>query len=116
MTVKVQLTSFWQTLEATAAAAWHKAEAEGLQLVQELTPVVEDGVATLLKSFGALAADTILKFMQAEYAQLTGAEKHGNVVTTVFQAAEAEGQQVLMVDVTTLVKNLFLALTGTAPG
>lgn len=110
------LEDFWSRLKATAEAAWEHAEASGLQLIQELVPVVENGLSKALDDFGALASSTILHFMQAEYEHLTGAEKHGQVVTEIFQSAEAQGKELALEDANALVKNLFLTLTGTAPG
>lgn len=103
-------------LEAKAKAEWTKVEAAGEHITQELVQVVEDGFAAAAKDFGGLAISTALKFMQEEYNQLTGAEKHGNVVTTLIQEAEAKAKVLAIADAQALAKNAFLAVVGTAPG
>lgn len=103
-------------LENLAEEAWSRAEAAGKQLVQELVPVIEDGLQRAVEDFGALACDLVLKFMQQEFESWSGREKHGNVVAGLIQEAEAKGKALAIADAQALAKNVFLAVVAKAPG
>lgn len=103
-------------LEADAKAEWQRVEAAGEQIVQELVPVVEDAFSSAVADFGQLAVATVISFMKAEFAVITGQEKQGNVVTALIQTAEAQAKTLAIGDAQALAKSAYLAVVGTAPG
>jgi hypothetical protein len=102
-------------LEGFASKEWQAALAEGRKIEQEIVPVLETGFATAAKDFGQLAVQTAFSLMTAEFAALTGQEKHGQTVTTLLQSAEAAGKTLALSDAQALATNAFVAVTGTAP-
>lgn len=107
-----QFSNILHLLEAQAEAAIHDAEKAGMELVQKLVPVIEDGFTKAVQDFGTLACQTVIKFLQEEFAVLTGQEKQGGVVTHLIQQAEIQGKQLALQDAQALAKSAFLAVSG----
>lgn len=98
----------------TAERAWEAIKAEAIDFEHRIVPVIEADIVAVLGQFKQLAIDTVLNFAKAEFDNLTGAEKHSNVVTTVFQAAEAAGKQVAIQDVRMFAQQAYDAVKATA--
>lgn len=103
-------------LEAFAVKEWKVVEAQTVEIVQEIEPVVENGFALLVKQFGQLAVATVVNLMTSAGAAMTGSEKLNLTATTVVDAAEKAGFSVLAADATALANNAYVAVMGTAPG
>lgn len=101
-------------LIADAEAAWQKIKDTAIEIEHNIVPVIEADIVAVLSQFKQLAIDTVLNFAQAEFNNLTGAEKQSNVVTTVFQAAEAAGKNMAIQDARLLAQQAYDAVKATA--
>ena len=99
-------------LEGFAEAEWERLKAEGIKIEQALVPVLEDAFAKAVDDFGQLAVSLVTKFMQEEFAVLSGEEKQGQVVTGLVQEAEVQAKALAIADAQALAKNSFLAVSG----
>lgn len=103
----------WTELKTDAAAEWDVIKAKAVEIEHTIVPVIEADVVAVLSQFKTLAIQTILDLAKAEFAALTGAEKQSNVVTTVFQAAEAAGTTIAIQDVRMFAQQAYDAVAST---
>lgn len=106
-------------LESLASAAWQKAENEAVEIIQEIGPIVEDGLVKAVEHLGQLAVLTVMQLMGAagvvDGRQLSGSEKHNLAVTTIVDQAAQKGLDILATDISALVKNSFVAIVSQKP-
>lgn len=105
----------FQNLEAFAEKEWEVIKQDAIAIEQKLAPIVENAFVELANAFGQLAVQTVIRLMGAGFSALTGQEKNGVTVTTIIQAAEAAGKQVLLSDAQALAKNAYVAVVGAQP-
>lgn len=106
----------WTELKAEAAAEWQNVEADVKAEWQKVKPVVEADVVAVLSQFKKLAVQTVINLGKAEFASLTGAEKQGTVITTIFQAAEAAGKDLAISDARLLGQQAYDYVSAQVPG
>ena len=102
----------WDNLKAEAVTEIAKLKADAVAFEANIVPTIEADIVTVLDQFKSLAINTVLKFAQAEFANMSGEEKLGNVVTTVVQAAESAGKSIALGDAQTLAQQAFNAVSG----
>jgi hypothetical protein len=107
--LKTEALNAWENLKS-------KGEAEVQLIAKGLGPVIVAEAATVLSQFKSVAISTVMMLAQAEYANLTGAQKNGITANTILQAAAASGKALALDDAKTLAQGAFDALTATAPG
>jgi hypothetical protein len=100
----------WTELKAEAVSQIAALEADAAVVEANITPIVESDLVALFGQFKTLLISTVLNLAKAEFSNLTGQEKQGNVVTTVFQAAEASGVSLLLSDATMLAQQAYNAV------
>lgn len=105
----------WSELKSDAAKEWETIKAGAVEIEHNIVPVVEADLVAALTQFKQLAISTVLNLAKAEFNVLTGQEKQSSVVTTVFQAAEAQGVQLGISDVRGFAQDVFTAVATTKP-
>jgi hypothetical protein len=98
----------WSELKSDAAASVAAVKAEAVALETQIVPVIESDIVLVLSQLKQLAIDTVLT---AAKEALTGGEKLGLVVTTVLQAAEAEGKAIAVGDAQMLAQQAYYAVS-----
>lgn len=111
----VTFPDLWGELKSEASAEWAKLKAEAVSFEHTVIPIIEADVVAILSQFKTLAVQTVLSLAQAEFAALSGSEKQSTVVTTVFQAAEAQGLNVAIQDVRMFAQQAYDAVATTVP-
>lgn len=97
----------WNELKADAAAAVKAVEAKAVELEHYIVPVIE---ADLAMAFSQLKSVAIQAVMEAATLGLTGNEKLGTVVTTVYQHAEANAINIGLTDAQLLAQQAYNAV------
>lgn len=121
--VSVSLSSLAAQIEGFAASAIAKGKEEltvlvndAVQVVKDAAPVVENLVLisfeTAVSQFGPLASALVQNLMGAAGAALSGTEKNNLSATQLVQAAANQGVTLAAQDVTTLIKNSYVAVTN----
>lgn len=106
----------WTELEDGAKALLAEAGEKLQEIEANIVPTIEADIVMVLSQFKDLAIQTVMQFASAEFANMTGQEKNGNVVTTVFQAAEAAGKNIAIQDAQLLAQQAYNAVaTNLAP-
>lgn len=100
----------WQELEDGAKTLLAEAGEKLQEIEANIVPTIEADIVMVLSQFKELAIQTVLQFASAEFATLTGQEKQGNVVTTIFQAAEAAGKTIAITDAQLLAQQAYNAV------
>jgi hypothetical protein len=122
-TVTASLSSLAAQIEGFATGILQKGEAEvqtlvndAVQVAEEAVPVVENllvvGFEQAVAQFGPLASALVTSLMGAAGAGLLGNEKANLSATQLVQAAANQGVVLADQDVTTLIKNSYIAVSN----
>jgi len=81
----------WQELEQGAKDVYSEVKGDLVAAEGVVVPVLEEMFVAFWSQYKDLALRTVANLMGAAGASLTGTEKFGQAVTTVFQKAEVDG-------------------------
>jgi len=120
-TVSVSLSSLAAQIEGFAVGIFAKGEAEvtalvndAVQVATDAAPVIENLIVvsfeTAVSQFGPLASALVTSLMGAAGAALSGTEKANLSAMQLVQAAANQGVALADQDVTTLIKNSYVAV------
>lgn len=101
-----------ETIVADFHAAYEVAKDKVEELAEAEAPVVVSAFELALSQVGQLVANTVVALFGAAGAGLSGGEKANLAATTVVQAATAQGKALAAQDLTTLIKNSFIAASN----
>ena len=99
----------WTELKADAEAAVSAAKANLVSLEQNIVPVIESDLVLVFNQLKGLAIQAVIS---AAASSLSGNEKFGTVVTTVFQTAEAQALNIGIQDAQLLAQQAYLAVAS----